>query len=179
MSILANLHRIVRPGSAAAAGAAVVHDTSTRARLKAAAAANAKSRDNRVAPRLSRSSSAQLLQYPAGRHTHPIDVQVTDYSTTGIGVIHTEGLIIGRKFVVREPHVTDGNTCLFTVVRSDPRPDGTFSIGLHVGNSLDDEHDPLLELPPAPGIARSSKLLFVFFALMGIALIAVGVMLKH
>ena len=173
MSILANLNRIVRPSVTAA------DDTSTRARLKAAADAAAKSSDNRAAPRNARSSSAQLLQYPAGRHTAPIDVQVTDYSSTGIGVIHTEGLIIGRKFVVREPHVTNGNTCLFTVVRSDPRPDGTFSIGLHVGNCLADEHDPLLELPRAPGISWSSKILFVFFALVGLALIAAGVMLKH
>jgi hypothetical protein len=177
MSLLANLHRIVRPSAAAAAVAAA--DTSTRARLKAAAAAAGKSRDNRAAARLPRSSTAQLLQYPAGRHTHPINVKVTDYSSTGIGVIHTEGLIIGRTFVVREPHVTTGNTCLFTVVRSDPRPDGTFSIGLHVGNSLSDEHDPLLEVPRAPGISRSSKLLFAFFALVGIGLIVAGVMLKH
>ena len=167
MSLLANLHRIVRPSAVAAA-----NDTSTRARLKAAAAAAGKTDDNRIAPRRPRSSTAQLLRYPAGRHTSPIDVQVTDYSATGIGVIHSEGLIIGRKFVVREPHVTTGNTCLFTVVRSDPRPDGTFSIGLHVGNSLSDEHDPLLEIPPAPGISRGSKILFALFALAAATIIA-------
>ena len=135
--------------------------------------------ENRAAIRLPRSSTAQLLHYPAGRHQHPIDVQVIDYSATGIGIIHSEGLLVGKKFVVREPHVTDGNTCLFTVVRSDPRADGTFSIGLHVGNSLGNEHDPLLDIPRAPGISRGSKLLFVTFALLGLALIAAGIMLKH
>jgi len=176
MSLLANVQRIIRPRAAAAA--AGVADTSTRARLNAAAA-GAKSRDNRAAPRAARTSNAQLLAYPPARHQHPIDVQVTDYSATGIGVIHNEGLILGRKFVVREPHVTKGNTCLFTVVRSDPRPDGTFSVGLHVGNCLADEHDPLLALPRAPGISWTSKILFAFFALAGLALIAVGISLKH
>ena len=85
----------------------------------------------------------------------------------------------GKKVVVREPHVTDGNTCLFTVVRSDPRPDGTFSIGLHVGNSLTNEHDPMLEIPPAPGIARSSKILFAVFAVLGAAMIIGMALLKR
>ena len=159
MSILANLNRVVRP--------------------RAHAARNKGTIDNRVAPRAPRESTAQLLQYPAGRHQHPIEVQVTDYSETGIGIIYHEGLLIGRTFVVREPHVTKGKTCLFTVVRSDPRADGTFSIGLHVGNSLGDEHDPLLEIEPAPGIKLSSKLLFAFFALIGIAMIVALLVLKH
>jgi hypothetical protein len=93
MSILASLNRIVRPGGSRSA------------------AKSAGTIDNRVAPRLPRVSTAQLLQYPAGRHQHPIEVQVTDYSETGIGIIYHEGLIIGRTFVVREPHVTHGKTC--------------------------------------------------------------------
>lgn len=160
MSVLARLKRIARHGAAATAADA------------------GGSFDNRVAPRQPRQSTAQLLLYPSGRHPHPIDVQVVDYSSTGIGVVHSEGLLVGKKFVVREPHVTDGNTCLFTVVRSDPRPDGTFSIGLHVGNSLVDEHDPLLEIPPAPGITRSSKILYVTFALLGATMIVMAVVLK-
>ena len=176
MSILGNIQRIVRPGAAAASSASA--DTSTRARLQAAARAPAKPADHRAAPRMPRTSSAQLLSYPAARHQNPIDVRVVDYSATGIGVIHNEGLILGRKFVVREPHVTDGNTCLFTVVRCDPRPDGTFSIGLHVGNSLGNEHAEMLEIPRAPGISWTSKLLFAFFAIAGLALIVAAVMLS-
>jgi hypothetical protein len=170
MSILARLQRVARR----AVGAPPRGPAATR-NGKAAGG----NRDNRVAPRLSRESTAQLLHYPAGRHTAPINVQVTDYSATGIGVIHTESLLIGKTFVVREPHVTKRNTCIFTVVRSDPRPDGMFSIGLHVGNSLSNEHTPLLEIPAAPGISRGSKILFTTFALIGIALIVAGMILKH
>ena len=168
ISILARIQRAARSAAPAAPGGATATATGTNGGW-----------ENRVATRLPRSSTAQLLHYPGGRHQHPIDVQVIDYSATGIGVIHHEGLLVGTKFVVREPHVTDGNTCLFTVVRSDPRPDGTFSIGLHVGNSLGNEHDPLLELPRAPGISRGSKLLFLVFALLGVALVVAGIMLKR
>jgi len=165
MSLLASLQRFTRPGAGGRGDAAHNgHQTSS---------------DNRVAPRLPRLSTATLLNYPAGRHQHPIEVQVTDYSATGIGVIHSEGLLIGRRFVVREPHVTKRNTCIFTVVRSDPRPDGSFSIGLHIGNSLGNEHDPLLEIPPAPGISLSSKILFVVFALIGLGMIVAVAILKH
>ncbi|MEA2709168.1 MAG: hypothetical protein QOF78_1769 [Phycisphaerales bacterium] len=157
MNLLTRLQSVARPWSSSAAGA----------RRKREAEDAAGSADQRNAQRLPRQSSAQLLLYPSGRHPRPIDVQVVDYSSTGIGIIHNEGLLIGKKFVVREPHVTDGNTCLFTVVRSDQRSDGTYSIGLHVGNSLESEHAPLLAIPPAPGLSRRSKLLFAVFALLG------------
>jgi hypothetical protein len=166
MSILANLQRLVPRAS-------------LLRRSPAADSAGGGSINNRLAPRSPRLSTAQLLQYPAGRHQHPIEVQVIDYSATGIGVIHHEGLLIGRRFVVREPYVTKRNTCIFTVVRSDPRPDGTFSIGLHVGNSLGNEHTPLLEIPPAPGISLSSKILFLFFAVIGLGMIVAVAWLKQ
>lgn len=163
MSLIACLKRVVR----------------TRGDQAATAGETAASADNRGAPRLPRCSTAQLLHYPAARHQHPINVEVTDYSATGIGVIHNEGLLIGKRFVVREPHVTQRNTCIFTVVRCDRRRDGTFSIGLHVGNSLGDEHHPLLEIERAPGIARSSKILFVLFAVLGFAMILAATMMKQ
>jgi hypothetical protein len=134
--------------------------------------------DLRRAKRVKRKSRAQLLLYPSGRHPHPIDVTVIDYSATGIGIVHTEGLLVGQKFIVREPYVTRDNTCLFTVVRSEPRPDGTFSIGMHIGNSLADEHDPLLTIEPAPGISLGSKLLFLAFAVLGVTTIVL-VTLRH
>ena len=165
MNFVTNLKRFVRPSARGA-----------DARDGNGAASSA---DNRAAPRLRRFSTAQLLHYPAARHQHPINVQVTDYSSTGIGVIHNEGLLIGKTFVVREPHVTDKNTCLFTVVRCDARADGTYSIGLHVGNSLGNEHDPLLEIPPAPGISWTSKILFFVFAILGGAMLIVGLWLKQ
>ena len=145
----------------------------------AAAAPDTRRVEYRRAPRVRRKSHAQLLLYPAGRHPHPIDVTVVDYSATGIGIIHSEGLLVGQKFIVREPHVTEGKTCLFTVVRSEPRADGTFSIGMHIGNSLSDDHDPLLAIPPAPGVTLGSKLLFLVFALGGAVTMLLLTLMKY
>jgi hypothetical protein len=124
--------------------------------------------DQRGAPRIRRQSQAQLFLYPYGRHPHPIDVTVVDYSATGIGIVHEEGLLVGQRFIVHEPHVTRDNTCIFTVVRSDPRPDGAFSIGLHVGNKLCDEID-LFTSPPRASLSRNAKVLFFVFAFFGAA----------
>jgi len=154
-------HASPSPGTAAACSAAAAAPDVPRRTF-----------ENRRAPRFTRRSRAQLLLYPSGRHPHPIDVAVVDYSVTGIGIIHHEGLLVGQKFVVREPHVTHGNTCLFTVVRSDRRPDGTYSIGLHVGNTLQDELEPMVEIAPAPGVSRRVKLLFLAFSILGSAAMA-------
>jgi hypothetical protein len=133
----------------------------------------------RRAARVKRKSRAQLLLYPSGRHPHPIDVTIVDYSATGIGVVHTVGLLVGQKFIVREPHVTRDNTCLYTVVRSEPMPDGRFSIGMHIGNSLADEHDPLLTIEPAPGVSLGSKLLFLAFAVLGVTTILLVALMRY
>jgi hypothetical protein len=133
----------------------------------------------RRAARVRRKSRAQLLLYPAGRHPHPIDVTIVDYSATGIGIIHSEGLLVGQKFIVREPHVTEGKTCLYTVVRSEARTDGSFSIGMHIGNSLANEHDKMLAIPPAPGITLGSKLLFLVFAVLGAVMMLLVALLKY
>jgi hypothetical protein len=133
----------------------------------------------RGAPRIKCHYPAQLILYPPARYSHAIDVIIIDYSTTGIGITHHESLLIGQTYVVREPHATHNNTCLFTVLRSDPRPDGTWSIGLHISNTLADEFTPLCEEPPAPGIDIWTRLLFAIFALAGIAIIVLVEILRH
>ena len=52
--------------------------------------------DRRAEPRIAYQAAAQLLPYPPGKHPKPIDVTVTDYSASGIGVAHREGLMIGQ-----------------------------------------------------------------------------------
>lgn len=120
----------------------------------------------RNAPRFARDSRAQLLIHPAGRHSHPIDVTVTDYSKTGIGVLHSEGLLMGQTFIVREPFVTHNGTCIYTVVRSERRPDGMFSIGLHVQNTFADELEQYAS-PPPPPLSRRAKQWYLTYAIIG------------
>ena len=120
----------------------------------------------RNTPRFARDSRAQLLIHPAGRHSHPIDVTVIDYSKTGIGVLHSEGLLLGQTFIVREPFVTHNGTCIYTVVRSERRPDGMFSIGLHVQNTFADELEQYAS-PPPPPLSRRAKQWYLTYAIIG------------
>ncbi|HYO09353.1 MAG TPA: hypothetical protein VER17_10310 [Tepidisphaeraceae bacterium] len=121
--------------------------------------------EKRRAPRFRRNSDAQLLLWPAGPRTLPIDVKVSDYSSTGLGVVHDETLLIGQVYVVREPFVTDGTSCMYTVARSDRRPDGRFSIGLHKCNTLEDDLEPKEDHVTPP--SRWVQVLFLLFSLVG------------
>jgi hypothetical protein len=126
--------------------------------------------ERRSEPRTPYRSVAQLVLYPPGRHEHTLDVTVVDYSRSGIGIVYREGLMVGQQFVVREPHVTRGHTCLYTVVRSDKRGEGNYSIGLRAKEQLDDEWAPFTP-PPAPGLDLPTKLLYLTFAIAGAATI--------
>lgn len=133
--------------------------------------------ERRAEPRIEFETTAQLMPYPQARHAHFIDVRVLNYSETGIGLVHDQGLLVGQLYVVREPTITAGHTCLYSVIRSDRQPDGTFHIGLRtVSTMTDNERDPFAP-PPAPGISTGTKILFLIFALAGTAVITlVGVL---
>ena len=124
-------------------------------------------------------SHAQLIPYPPGKHPNPIDVTVNDYSASGIGVVYCEGLMVGQAFVVREPTITQGKTCLYRVVYSEPTDSGNYRIGLEALDDVADEWAPF-NPPPAPGVDLGTKLLYLIFAIAGAATIVLtAVMLRH
>jgi hypothetical protein len=129
-------------------------------------------RDRRRAPRFKRDSAAQLIFWPASSRTAALDVRLVDYSRTGVGVLNHEAIRIGQKFVLREPFVTRGSTCIYTVVRCDQRGDGYFSIGL-LATSAD-------ETPPAPEPVDDGQWMevaYFAFALIGaIAIVAMALL---
>src|SRR4051812_31400790 len=92
--------------------------------------------EQRRAPRHRFDPPAQLVPWPASSRTAPIDVWLIDYSATGVGLLHTEALRVGQKFILRQSMVTDESaSCVFTVVRCDPRDDGQYNVGLHVSET--------------------------------------------
>jgi hypothetical protein len=130
-------------------------------------------------PRTPYQSRAQLLRYPPGRHTPAIDVMVTDYSESAIGVIYEQGLLVGQLFVVREPHITQGHTCLYSVARCEQLEDGRHSVRLCATNQLQDRSDPFAPAP-APGISRWMKLLYLGFAINGaVAIVKMAILFGH
>ncbi len=93
--------------------------------------------ERRRARRIKRDSRAQLIFWPAIARSAPLDVELIDYSSTGVGVLHDQAILIGQKFVLTEPFVTRGSTCIYTVARCDRREDGQFIVGLHACTSTD------------------------------------------
>jgi hypothetical protein len=126
-----------------------------------------KGAERRRAPRFPHRSTARLFMLPAGRLSKPIDVTVVDYSEGGIGLVSVDNLLVGQMYVVREPFLTKHSSSLYTVVRSDARGDGTYSVGLLLSNTLEDKY----ELPEAdwaePAIlTRRKKLLLATLLFM-------------
>lgn len=117
-------------------------------------------RDRRRDERFPRRSTAQLFMLPSGRLSHPINVTVVDYSATGIGLISRENLMVGQRYVVREPFLTQNASSMYTVVRSDAKGNGIFSIGLLQDNKLADEFD-LPEQPALEEVPRRIKTLLI------------------
>jgi len=134
--------------------------------------------ERRAGARTRYDATAQLLPYPPGRHVHPIDITVTDFSENGIGAVHNEGLLVGQTFIVREPQVTRDRTCLYQVVRSDKRSDGRYTIGLVAMKPLEDEWAPFTP-PPAPGLDVWTKWLYLIFAIAGAATIVLVALKLH
>jgi len=96
-----------------------------------------KGADRRRSPRREVNKTAELIVCPASSRTAPIKVNIRDISATGVGVIHSEPLPLGQKYVVREPSIIPrSQPCLYTVVRADRVGDGKFSIGLHASHLM-------------------------------------------
>jgi hypothetical protein len=125
--------------------------------------------DRRRAPRIERNSTARLFILPSGRLSRPIDATVVDYSEGGVGLICDTNLLVGQRYIIREPFLTRKASSLYTVVRSDNRGDGTYGIGLRLDGTLVDEHEPPDEMPAEPerkrtpsDRVRTRALLFTF-----------------
>jgi hypothetical protein len=107
--------------------------------------------DRRLAPRFPRTAVAQLVMCQASRPKVRLNVSIQDYSTTGIGIVYPEPLRIGQRFIVIEPYITRGGSTVYTVVRCDPRADGSYSIGLHMCNVVRDPIEQMMdEFVPLP-----------------------------
>jgi hypothetical protein len=131
----------------------------------------------RMAVRIPHRAPAQLMLWPAGPRTAPIDVQVVDYSRVGVGIVAREIILIGQKYVVRESEVTRGsNTCLYQAVRCDRRSDGRYSVGLRI---CEDQMDLEPRDEPPRRLSRRMQWAYFIFALIGAAAVLAMALINH
>jgi hypothetical protein len=131
----------------------------------------------RTAVRIPHRAPAQLMLWPAGPRTAPIDVQVVDYSRVGVGIVTGEIILVGQKYVLRESEVTRGtNTCLYQVVRCDRRPDGRYSVGLRI---CEDQMDLEPREEPPRRLSLRMQWAYFIFALLGATAVLATALIKH
>jgi len=106
----------------------------------AAAARRKNGAERRLATRFPLNSSAELIRVPSSSRAAPIKVKVKDVSATGVGVMHSEPLPLGEKYVVKEPTISRRKSVLFTVVRADQVGENNYSIGLHDSHLMDKDY---------------------------------------
>src|SRR4051812_13734172 len=103
-------------------------------------------RDRRKFPRVPYASQAQLVLCPGGARSVGTPVEVVDFSRQGIGIRSSEALVLGAKYVVREPNVTtQGGSVIYTVVRAERLADGAWTIGLQVSNTVETTTDETIK----------------------------------
>ena len=135
----ANAPDTIAPDTAAPATTAP--DTvAPAAAAPAAAASRKKGRERRLATRFPLNSSAELIRVPSSSRAAPIKVKVKDVSATGVGVMYSEPLPLGEKYVVKEPTISRRKSVLFTVVRADQVGENNYSIGLHDTHLMDKDY---------------------------------------
>ena len=111
--------------------------------------------ERRRARRVPLDSNAELYICPSSTRTAPLKVKMRDVSATGVGVVHTEPLPVGQKYVVKEPTISRTHPALFTVVRAERIADNCYSMGLHASHLLDNR---FVHSESGVGVAQTSAM---------------------
>jgi hypothetical protein len=132
-------------------------------------------RDRRVAPRTLVDARGELYLCPGSSRTAPLNVVIRDVSATGVGVVHSDPLPMGQKYVVKEPTISRGKHVLYTVVRSEPLVAGGYAIGLHASHLMDNNggflHSANGSLPRTSGMAKLLTLALLLGCLAAVCLL--------
>ena len=81
---------------------------------------------------------AEITAWTRGKQGEPLNVQIEDFSPTGVGMYHTESMAAGSQWLLKVPRPEHGDLIvLLTVVRSKQQEDGTWLIGLELSSVLD------------------------------------------
>ena len=94
--------------------------------------------ERRRSPRIPAWCDARIAPWDGRAIGEPLTVTVSDFSTTGIGIVHTGRLRVGAKYVLEIPRPQCAPLkVLFTVVRCSERDGGMFDAELTPEQILD------------------------------------------
>ena len=142
----------------------VLHDDSSD-RMAAVEACHM-SMERRRAARITRKVATQMVPWQVGRAATPFGVIIEDISETGVGIIHSEALEEGAKYLLTVPRAASKPvTIQCEVVRCERRGEHSFNIGLVAGEKIKDPEGTKRAMRLTSGRTR---LLFMLFGVVGL-----------
>jgi hypothetical protein len=123
--------------------------------------------ERRRASRIKRKIATQMTAWEVGRAPEAFGVVIEDISETGVGIIHSEALAVGGKYLLTVPRaLTKPVIVECTVARCQKSGQRTWNIGLAACDRID---DPRLSRKALRLTSTRTRLLFVLFGLTGLA----------
>ncbi|HEX8525003.1 MAG TPA: PilZ domain-containing protein [Tepidisphaeraceae bacterium] len=126
--------------------------------------------ERRRAMRIRRKIATQMTPWEVGVPTIPFQVIIDDISETGVGIVHSERIEVGKKFVLtvprkyQEPQVVECK-----VVRCESAGHGLHKVGLEACARIEHVEQTKAEMRVT---STRTRVLFLFFGIIGLAIAA-------
>jgi hypothetical protein len=139
------------------------------AAIEAASAPASASAERRRDSRIHRKVATQMVPWSMGVSPVPFGVVIEDISESGIGIIHTEPIHPGRKFLITVPRAYLGSMVVeCTAVRCEQRG-RLYKIGLASSSRIEHVEKTRESMTIT---TKRTKLLFLAFGIVGLAIAA-------
>lgn len=137
-------------------------------RLDVMAAIEEASGERRRAMRIKRKIATQMTPWQVGVSAVPFQVVIEDISETGVGIVHSEAIAAGAKFLLTVPRRYHGPQVVeCKVVRCEQRGHGLFSIGLEACQRIEHVEQTKMEMRVT---SVRTRVLFLVFGLVGLGI---------
>lgn len=126
--------------------------------------------ERRRCNRIKRKVATQMTPWDVGVPAVPFGVVIEDISATGVGVVHSEPLASGKKFLVTVPRKYHGPQVVeCRVVWCKPWGHHMYTIGLEATQQIEHIEQAKAEMTLT---SRRTRIMFLLFGIIGICIAA-------
>jgi hypothetical protein len=127
-------------------------------------------KDRRRSLRIRRKVSTQMTPWTVGTAAVPFGVIIEDISETGVGIVHSEAIELGKKFLLTVPRRYHGPLVIECVaVRCEPRGHNLFSIGMESAHKIEHVEQTKATMRLT---SKQTRMLFLAFGVVGLLIAA-------
>jgi hypothetical protein len=132
--------------------------------------ASSDERERRRSLRIRRKVSTQMTPWTVGVAAVPFGVIIEDISESGVGIVHSEPIEAGKKFLLTVPRKFHGPLVIECVaVRCESRGHGLFNIGMVASQKIEHVEQTHAEMRLT---STRTRLLLLLFGVFGLAVAA-------